>query len=317
MLLLGAPGLRRWIDVAVGMIPLLVWELFSLVYYGALVPNTAIAKLGDAGLSRELLVERGLAYLHEGLTLDPLTLPLIALGVVLAVAGPRRSTMPTAAGVLLYLAYVVWIGGDFMAGRFLAAPMLGAVFIITQRPWWERLRWLAPAAAAALLALVLRPAMPSPFDPDYHALLDARGTMTPHQVADERAVYQQRFGLWVRWKQGELAQEQVDGPHDLIVFEEVAGWNAFIAGPGCHVVNPYGLSDPLVARMPADPPGQERAGHVTRTIPPRYLDSLRTGENLLEDPDQHALLDDLWSATRAPLSDPDRPAAILRLLRPR
>jgi len=39
----GAPG--RWRALS-GLAPLLAWELFSLLYYGSLLPNTAFAKLG-------------------------------------------------------------------------------------------------------------------------------------------------------------------------------------------------------------------------------------------------------------------------------
>lgn len=316
VLLLSRRGLRRLGPLLVGLLPLLIWEAFSLLYYGALVPNTAIAKLGDAGLSRGFLVERGLAYLHEGMAWDPVTLPAIALGVGLAVLGARRTTLPTATGVLLYLGYVVWIGGDFMAGRFLAAPLLGAVFVIAQQPRLERPLWLLPAWALAAAALVLAPR--SALNTMHYDGFDADAqAYTAHQVADERLVYQGRGGLLPGMARTMDSGDAVDGPHDLIVFEEVAGYNAFIAGPGCHVVNPYGLSDAFVARLPADPPGQERAGHVTRSVPAGYLDSIRADRNLLEDPRQHALLDDLWLATRAPLLASGRGAAILRLHRPR
>ena len=310
---LGRRGLRALGGLALGLTPLLAWELFSLLYYGSLLPNTAIAKLGDAGLSRGFLIDRGLAYLHEGLAWDPVTVPVIGLGVLLAVFGPRRTTLPTAAGVLLYLGYVVWMGGDFMAGRFLAAPQLGAAFVLAQLPWWKQPSKLALALAPIIAVIALSPRWPlrsatiAQLDPDTHGY-------TERQVADERLVYLERGGLWARLSRHELLADAVDGPHDLIVFEEVNGYNAFIAGPGCHVVNPYGLSDAFVARLPADPPGQERAGHVTRTIPSAYLDSIRAGDNLLEDPTQRMLLDDLWLATRAPLMAPGRGAAILRLM---
>ncbi len=313
-LLLGRRGLRRLGWLLVGGLPLLLWELFSIAYYGSPVPSTAFAKLGDAGLPQGFLLERGLAYLWEPMVWDYLTVPLIALGLLLAFLGPRRTTLPTAAGVALYLAYVVWIGGDFMAGRFLAAPLLGAAFVLAWLPWW---RWPAatlPAVAVVAAAAALRPSPPSVLaNSDYQATLEERGYQTAHQVADERLVYLPDFGLVARVNRMSSLHDEVDGPHDLIVFEEVAGHNAYIAGPGCHVVNPYGLSDAFIARMPADPQGQERAGHVTRHIPSRYLDSIRAGENLLEDPEQRALLDDVWLATRAPLLTPERAGAILRL----
>jgi arabinofuranosyltransferase len=316
LLLQGTDGRTRLRGLLPGALLLLLWGGFSLLYYGSPVPTTAIAKLGDAGLPRGFLLERGLAYLTEGLAWDPLTLPVIAAGLVLALAGPWRSTLPTAAGVLLYLIWVVWMGGDFMAGRFLAAPLLGAVFILAQRPLLERPGWLLVLLVVPAMVLLLSPRSPlraatyDGFDPD-------TPRYTTHQIADERLVYHERGALLPGISRTMDGGDAVDGPHELIVFEEVAGFNAFIAGPSCHVVNPYGLSDAFVARMPATPPGQERAGHVLRRVPPRYLDSIHAGENLLEDPQERALLDDVWLLTRRPILAPGRLGAMVRLHRPR
>ncbi len=306
-------GLRRVGALLLGFLPLLAWEGFSVFYYGSPVPNTALAKLAFVGLDRGFLLERGLGYLLDPLAWDPLTLPVMALAVLAAVFGPRRTTLPTAAGVLLYTGWVVWMGGDFMAGRFLAAPFLGAVFVLAWLPCWQRLRWLVPALLPVIAVAMFSPRAPmnvwdgADLDPDADGY-------TAHQLADERLIYHQRGGLWARLASDDgLVREAVDGPHDLIVFEEVAGWSAFIAGPGCHVVNPYALGDAFLARQVADPPDQTRAGHVTRHVPSRYLDSIRADENLLEDAETAALLDDVWLVTRAPLKEPARLEALLRL----
>ena len=36
---------RAFLPSVLGFIPLIAWELFSLIYYGFLLPNTAYAKL--------------------------------------------------------------------------------------------------------------------------------------------------------------------------------------------------------------------------------------------------------------------------------
>ena len=50
--------------VIAGFAPFILWELFSLVYYGFLFPNTAYAKL-DTGIPASELVVQGLYYLHD------------------------------------------------------------------------------------------------------------------------------------------------------------------------------------------------------------------------------------------------------------
>ena len=50
-------GLKQTaIDLALGLSPLIAWELFSLFYYGFLFPNTAFAKL-NTGLPRNELMQ--------------------------------------------------------------------------------------------------------------------------------------------------------------------------------------------------------------------------------------------------------------------
>ena len=68
---------------------------------------------------------QGLLYLLDSLDRDPITLTAIASAA--AVAGVQRNTAARAlaAGIVLYLVYVVSIGGDFMAGRFVAVPLFG------------------------------------------------------------------------------------------------------------------------------------------------------------------------------------------------
>ena len=102
---------------------------FSLFYYGTIFPNTAFAKL-DTGIAKSVLLPQGLAYLGASFRFDPVTPLLIACGLV--VAGVRRSAsqLAVAAGAVAYLAYTVWIGGDFMLGRYLAAPLFCALVLI-------------------------------------------------------------------------------------------------------------------------------------------------------------------------------------------
>src|SRR5437773_4317991 len=40
---------RRWTMVLAGLLPLVAWELFAIIYYGFPVPNTAYAKLATDG----------------------------------------------------------------------------------------------------------------------------------------------------------------------------------------------------------------------------------------------------------------------------
>ncbi|MDX9752772.1 MAG: hypothetical protein RBU29_02360, partial [bacterium] len=80
----------------VGFLPLLLWELFSMVYYGFPFPNTAYAKLFSTGLSRWELVQQGGFYLLNGLWVDPVTIVGIGLGVGFALGDRNMKTWPLA-----------------------------------------------------------------------------------------------------------------------------------------------------------------------------------------------------------------------------
>ena len=62
----------KWKAVWIGLLPILLWEVFSLTYYGFLLPNTWYAKLGVAD-GRLLLIEKGFVYFWNCLRRDPVT----------------------------------------------------------------------------------------------------------------------------------------------------------------------------------------------------------------------------------------------------
>ncbi|MEM9696242.1 MAG: hypothetical protein AAGA56_27100, partial [Myxococcota bacterium] len=120
---------RNLLHASAGLLIVGGWLIFSLVYYGFPFPNTAYAKLGS-GIDRLEVAAKGLAYLRQSWKVDPISLTTIAVvGSMGAVFGKRR-TRALSLGLFLYLAYVVRIGGDFMSGRFIAAPLFGAVCVL-------------------------------------------------------------------------------------------------------------------------------------------------------------------------------------------
>lgn len=331
--------------VAAGLLPVALWECFSLFYYGALFPNTAYAKLGTGIPAADLLVQGG-RYLADSLARDPVTLPAIALGLAVPAVRREAKGLAVALGVLLYLAYTVQIGGDFMSGRFLAAPLLAAAVLLARAPL-RLLRVPRPAlAGAGVVAVVALGALPaaSPLrsGPDYadRALV--------HGIADERGWYFPSLGLlnggrghaggydteWPRrfkaltdagrsfvavpdrasggWRMLELAHREP--PLGLVVHGRV-GRFAWGVGPRVFVIDPLGLGDPFLARLPAkgSVTGTWRIGHFDRAVPKGYPESILQGRDRLADPAYARLYADLDLATRAPLGAPGRLAAIWRL----
>ena len=112
-----------------GFAPFMLWEMFSLFYYGFPFPNTAYAKV-DTGIPAIELATQGLYYLVDATQNDPLTPLIVLIGLTFPFLSKDRPLIPLVLGILLYLFYVVRIGGDFMSGRFLTAPFFASTAII-------------------------------------------------------------------------------------------------------------------------------------------------------------------------------------------
>jgi len=309
-----------------GLAPLVVWELFSLLYYGFPLPNTAYAKLGS-GLPAAALAGQGAAYLAESLRADPVTLIAILGGTAAAFVSRDRTGRLAAVGVLLYLGYVVEIGGDFMSGRFLTPPLAAAAFLLARVSWKPR----AALAAAAVLVVAELVNQRSPLRaPTAYGF----GAASPHEhiddrgIADERAYWFAYTGLFSP-DRGDPEKHHVTRGHPFaerlraegpqVRVANGMGFMGYFAGPEVHLLDPMGLADPLCARLPIYRRGallapEENAfrgrpwriGHFYRAVPDGYLEALRDPGRPLADPGLTEYVHDLELLTRAPLFDGER-----------
>lgn len=284
-----------------GLLPLVAWELFSFWYYGSLTPNTAIAKLHTGVPARELL-PHGLAYLEDSLRRDPMTIGVAGLAVLVAVVERTAQAWAVVAGVALYYAYIVSIGGDFMAGRFLAAPAYAGALLLARARLSER----APAvvSVAALAAIVIAGHLGNRGPSEW---LRGRPGLTYYVdrfgwIADERANYYPPLGLLSDAPLPDPAMERgrrARAERQPVALASAVGMFGFYAGAAVHVVDTVALGDPLLARLYSNRPW--RPGHFQRPIPEGYPDTLRTGTNQLRDPRMRDFYDLIRVVTRGPL----------------
>ncbi|HUR33862.1 MAG TPA: hypothetical protein VM032_08700 [Vicinamibacterales bacterium] len=317
LLTIDAGGWRAVAVAGAGFLPLVFWEAFSLLYYGFPFPNTAYAKLFAAGISGRELVRHGLYYLANSARLDPLTLLLIAGGIVAGLWARDRVHGAVAAGVVAYLAYVVCIGGDFVTGRFLGAPLLAAVILLARLI--PPSRTVLAVGGAVVLAVGLSSSDPPPLSTS-GAGSHGKTLMDAHGIADERAYYYPYSGL-LRALQGVTVASHpwaVEGQAARqrrvpLAFRGDIGYYGYYAGPQVHIVDVWGLADPLIARLPARTDVGWRVGHFTRAMPDGYPETLASGRNHIVDRKTAELYDQLSLITRSPLFDPKRLAAIWKM----
>ncbi len=315
----------------VGFAPFFLWELFSVVYYGFLVPNTAYAKL-NTGIPVSDLTLQGFYYLLNSIKLDPLTLLCVLVGVALPLAKKAWWQTPVGLGILLYLFYVVSIGGDFMSGRFLSAPLLAAATLAL--PHLKKTKqWSVPCCALPLISLCL------PFSPflsgaDYGK--GPEGQAGARNIHDERGLFYPNAGLlrklhfdgetefpdhWWAVRGRQVRKQQTTSgvtregflvePVDRDDLDAVTTWmniglSGFYAGPRVHIVDAIALADPLLARLPAISVSGWGAGHFGRLMPEGYLETHIRGENLIADKQLARYYDHLCTVVRGDLFDPVR-----------
>lgn len=330
-----APGggrVERVREFGLGLAPLCAWHAFSLVYYGLFVPNTAYAKL-STGIPGGALASQGLVYLGESLGFDPLTLAVVVTGVLAALfAGGRERLL--ALGALLYLAYVVKIGGDFMSGRFLTPSFAVALALLVRAlarlPEGRRLA-LAPVALAAGF-LAAYPSLTSGADygaergndfRDLRAAADA--IIGADGISDERAWHFALTGLVnVRREAGHfvlpleghpkyLEIQRLKQGGETVLVTGAIGLRGYFLGPKVHFIDQNALSDPLLARLTVVDPADWRISHFRRPIPCGYRESIAEDANRLRDPGLAAVYDAVRLVTRGPLFEGARWREIWRL----
>lgn len=308
--------------------PLALWGVWTYTTYASLVPNTLAAKT-NADIPRIELLYGGFRYLWISFTTDPVSLFIIVGAVLLGVFIGGWQQRAWGVGIVLYLGYVMWIGGDFMVGRFISVPVVVSLFIIASVGLKSASNsfhfdpvYAIAAAAVILIFTVITfqtwgmqfTSLANPQLPRWEK--DLRGG-----IADERGEYVQRgwslqdlFVLTGNVRQGDDARQlariignwpqansEMPAPADVETVCGGLGVTGIKAGPTIHVIDQCALSDRFLSAITFKPTGPMgwRPGHLPRTIPEGYEDAIRLNDpsRLVSVKDQ-ARLTQLWSDIR-------------------
>ncbi len=114
----------------IGLLPIILWELFSVVYFGFLFPNARYAKVGVYTFSNG--VSQGVFYIIDFIfyeTFPAIVTIMCALLLVINYKKIQIELFILGIGAVCQLMYVVYIGGDFMRGRFLLSSFFVIILI--------------------------------------------------------------------------------------------------------------------------------------------------------------------------------------------
>jgi arabinofuranosyltransferase len=313
------------------LLPLACWTLFSLIYYGFPFPNTAYAKLGNT-VPHALLLQRGITYFTTSILRDFISVAVLPVGVLAGLFMPlqNKTLRLLALGIALHLFYVLWIGGDFMRGRFFGWDYLLCVIVllypladVTYNGWFNRTNiTTAFAATAAAISLMLWE--PPVVTPLHWGAEPFKMGDSADGVTQERHFFYWFTAFWKSlpsatpllrnhgWCQDGLEQRRQNIP---VAASRTVGMHGFCLGTDKVLVDMLGITDPLLARMPHNPSQKNwRPGHFLRLLPAGYCASIRYGDNRITDQAIAAYYDKIRMLTQStPLLSPERLAAIWQM----
>lgn len=310
--------------IMIATLPASGWLLFSIIYYGYPLPNTAYAKALATNLPREWQLQRGWDYFMNSWQWDTLSWLIFVGAFGVTIWRKAWHDLLIMLGSIAYLGLIFWsgAGATHMSGRFFAVPLFVGIVVA-----FRHLAHKQFAIITALICLVYSvwsPISALKYGTDAYVAYDQsiNSIDTKWYVYNEgAALLNWRPGLampdheWYRWG---LATRD-DDVHVYVggaLGGEAIGYAGFAAGPDAYFIDVVGLSDPLLSRLPAQLPAKYKdwkSGHFHRAVPPGYVESIESNDNRIADQFTHAYYDAIRLITRGPLWSRERWVAIWRM----
>ncbi len=262
-------------------LPASAWILFAWGYYGSPLPNTVFAKLGIYPNWIET-IEQGLLYIEDWFIYDTVAAgsAILFLGVAVF-SSTSKERIACVVGLVLYVAWVIWIGGDFMRGR-LFTPILTASIVLGSLALAETsalLKGRMPPVGAGIVACFILALFAI-----QRSVPDPRTSILGSGIVNER-LYYPGYQLKFLLEQGRLENPYIDLDFaqqlrryaqecgHLTIHLRNPGTIGYLAGPEVTIIDTLGLTDAYVARLPRQYliTAHPRPGHPDKDIPMSYL----------------------------------------------
>lgn len=311
-----------------GLSPLIAWHLFALIYFGFPLQNAAYAKRFN-GIPTAEFVRAGIDYYMNSLERDPITLVTTAAALIISLRSRDKRLRVFGYGIVGYMLYVLYVGGDYMSGRFFSMVFLASVLVLLQSGLFANVESarVGLVGVVALGCLGIHPTFTTGKDYGSGPNNGITSEFLDKGIADERASWYQYSGLL-------FASRRTDMPRST-PFDYRSAASGFVASfggapcvgraPGnagyfsyftrrdCHVYDLNGQVDPLMARVPNKYDRGWRQGHLFKDPVPGYHETLVTGRNQIVDPDLAAYYDKLRLITRGDIWSWERMKTIVAM----
>ena len=222
-----------------------------------------------------------------------------------------------ALGIAWNVLYVIYIGGDYMVGRFWSYPAFAAIWLI----YVFTPENITRKAIYAFIALLLIVGTPLPSSAKLRLYCPQACTMNPHPMIDAKWMFggnqlvpklspftintdaHHKFVGWAT-PLTKKAPGHIEKAHFI-------GMLGYYAGPGTKLIDELALADPLLARLPVKRDDGFFIGHFLRPVPAGYIDAIKTGSTEKMDPSLALYYEKLRLITSGDLFDPERLKSII------
>jgi len=300
--------------------PLLLWALFSLVYYGFLFPNTKYAKL-NANVPPELLHHWGWNYIWNFLFYDPFSAFILFLCGLFCLSPRLRKNVPACKitvmwlGIVLHVGYIIHIGGDYMAGRFFSTSFITAVMLLLMLCARLRFRQLSLLAGVMLAFQLAHLQSWLPYahhraEAFKEGIVDERvALLGSNGMFSDKERFFRRMPSYSVISDGQKKRRETGKSDTVQVYVYFSGMYGYCAGPHVIIIDNLALPDALLARLPFS--YIQRSGHYFRNVPEGYEEARRTGSTANMAAPLAAYYEKLRLVTSAPLFSAERWKAII------
>lgn len=300
-----------------GLIPFALWEVFSVLYYGALFPNTYYIKV-NTGFEKSLYIKNGIIYMFASEIFDVALAVFIIIAIILMIKSKNLKMVCITIGMVAKAAYLLSVGGDFMLGRHFSDMYFIAIIVIVFLEDSIKIPFsLFEADNRSILCCLLVFCLSLTV---IFRSINVTDYISKDYFADEKQNYSstQSFLRVVKnkvlydyditkafWDTDEVNRSLESGVKGDIL-EWAPGAIVFYNNDGFYLNDKYGLGDPLLSHLPAVEMENFRSGHMYREVPEGYRESRQTGENKIVDPDLHEFYDIMTKVISDPFFDKDR-----------
>ncbi|TGN03076.1 hypothetical protein [Leptospira dzoumogneensis] len=286
-------------------LPAVLWFLFSALYYGSLLPNTYYSKTNVEDPFIQIL-SQGLQYYLYELKWDSIAfvfLPIVAV-IRAFVRKNSSSILISLIFSLPYLVYILFVGGDFMAGRFFTYVVFLFGISLVRLENIEKKEIYILGSTLILYNILL---FSTPIHPVKQQVSKNPWVLDKIGITDEKFWYYVSTGLSWYDRDGSILSNLASKrpffpPTDQKVFIK---YNTGVVGfflTDQYIIDIIALGDPLLSRIQ----GKGRVGHKVRHLPAGYFESVGSGENKIQDPRLKEYYDSLNLLTRGEIFDPRR-----------